>query len=304
MTGRLARWALKLYPLGFQRRYGDEMRALLDQTPARLTTLLDLLRGAFSAHLHPPEGLEGLVGVSDRLRASTTGVLACWVIFAAAGFGFYKTTEDAQFAAAGNAHGLLGGAHVAVQILAIIASSAVMLGALPLIVLALAQARREPSLRGLVSTPILAVIAFAGITAVVVLFAHSAQFRHTVALDHGLLIAWLLAGLACGAVCVVASRRALFAVSVPRRRLTTALVFGTLVTGAMAAMTLSVALYAIALQLDESGLAATSNGPTSSLTTATSLIAQVIVMAAAAALAGVSTRRGWRTLSHPAPGQA
>jgi hypothetical protein len=37
----------------------------------------------------------------DRVRASTGGVLACWVVFAASGFAFYKTTEDAPFSAAG-----------------------------------------------------------------------------------------------------------------------------------------------------------------------------------------------------------
>ena len=35
MTARLARLVLRLYPLAFQRRYGEEMHALLEQEPPR-----------------------------------------------------------------------------------------------------------------------------------------------------------------------------------------------------------------------------------------------------------------------------
>ena len=78
----------------------------------------------------------------DRLRATASGVLMSWIAFAAAGFGFYKTTEDPSVLEGGDAHLALGGAHVAVQILAIIASIADPCRALPLVVTALRQARR------------------------------------------------------------------------------------------------------------------------------------------------------------------
>lgn len=156
MTRRLAGLALLLYPLAFRRRYGREMRALLEQTPPGALTVLDLLRGALVAHLRPPAGLGSVVDVGGRLRASISGVLACWVVFAAAGFGFYKTTEDGPYRAAGISHALLGDARLAIQVLAILASAAVLAGALPLIVIALLQARRQRSLRMLVSLPIVA----------------------------------------------------------------------------------------------------------------------------------------------------
>jgi hypothetical protein len=230
MTRRLARLALWFYPLAFRRRYGQEMRALLDQTPTRVLTVLDLLRGALAAHLRPRSAVAGLVDSADRVRASTSGQLACWVVFAAAGFGFYNTTEDAPFTAAGHVHPLLGDAHVAVQALAIVASAAVLIGALALIAAALAQARRQPSLRFLVSLPALAVLVFAGLTGVLVLLAHSEHAHRPTAAGGSAFIAWGLAGLACGAVCVVASRSALFAVPLSRRRLVTAFACGTLVT--------------------------------------------------------------------------
>ena len=50
MTG-----VLRLYPRWWRRRYGDEMRALLDVAPARRGDRRDLARGALDAWLHPPE---------------------------------------------------------------------------------------------------------------------------------------------------------------------------------------------------------------------------------------------------------
>lgn len=50
MTG-----VLRLYPRWWRRRYGDEMRALLELAPARRGDRRDLARGALDAWLHPPE---------------------------------------------------------------------------------------------------------------------------------------------------------------------------------------------------------------------------------------------------------
>ena len=76
MRRRLAGLALALYPLAFRRRYGQEMRALLDETPPGVHTVLDLLRGALAAHLRPPAGLGALPRPPPRLvreRASLRG---------------------------------------------------------------------------------------------------------------------------------------------------------------------------------------------------------------------------------------
>ena len=51
--GAWQRLALALYPLAFRRRYEQEMRALLEDSPPRVLALLDLLRGAMAAHLRP-----------------------------------------------------------------------------------------------------------------------------------------------------------------------------------------------------------------------------------------------------------
>jgi hypothetical protein len=304
MTRRLAGLMLLLYPLEFRRRYGQEMGALLDETPTRAmwgttTMLLDLLRGALDAHLHPPANVARVLDTGDRLRASTSGVLACWVAFAAAGFGFYKTTEEHSFEAVGNAHPVLGGTHLTIQILAAIGSVAVLAGALPPIVVALLQARRQPNLRVLVCLPVAAVILVAGLTALLILLAHSQHSYRASTVGRMAFIVWGLAGLACGAVCVVASRRVLFAVALARGLLLAALACATLVTATMLAMALATALYTIALPFDASGLAGAPNGPLGLTSTNVSLIEQLTVMVIAGTLAAITTQRGWRAAMTP-----
>lgn len=293
MSARFAGLALRLYPLAYQRRYGDEMRALLEDQPPGPRTVFDLLTGAARAHLRSADAPAGAVGPAERVRASASGILLCWVFFAAAGFSYYKTTEDLPFSNAGHVHPLLRDAHMAVQILALIATAAVVLGALPLIVSALAQARREPAQRRRLILPFLPVIAFGALTVVAIAIAHASGPNGSPA-GNGMAIVWGIAGLACGTACVLACRAALFATPVAPDRLRVALVAGTTVTGAMLAIAAATTVYAVALSLDASRVAAESNGPYQLLTVTASLILQVIVMVAAAALATIAVRRGWR----------
>jgi hypothetical protein len=293
----LARLALRLYPLAYQRRYGDEMRMLLEDRPPHARTVLDLVRGALRAHLRPGDAPAGLVDASDRIRATASGVLLCWIVFAMAGFAFYKTTEERSFSNAGHVHPLLRDAHLAVQAIAVIASICVVLGAAPLIAAALARARQDRAFRRTVALPLLPLVVFALATAVFVAIAHGASSHHGSTGSHAGAVVWMIAGLLCGVACGLACRSALFATPVKATPLRTALASGMLVTLAMLLITVAVAVYAIALAADASRLAGTANGPFQLLSTSASLIVQVIVMAAAAALAAVTARRGWRARS-------
>jgi hypothetical protein len=297
MTRRLALMALGFYPLAFRRRYGEEMLALLEESPPRALAVIDLLRGALAAHLRPTATSAGLFDSADRMRASMSGQLACWVAFAAAGFGFYITTEDAPFTAAGRSHQLLGATHLAIQVIAVLASGAVLVGALPLIAAAAGRARREPRLRRLVSLPPLAVLLFVGLTRLMELVSSSQPAHRTSSAGAIAFLVWGLVGLGCAAVCVVAARGALFAVAMPRWRLVAAFACGTFVTAAMVAIALATALYGIALFADASHLAAAGNGPFQLLSVGVSLVVQLLVMVLAAALAAASTRRGWRAVA-------
>jgi hypothetical protein len=295
MSARLARLTLRLYPLAFQRRYGGEMRALVEQSPPGWAGVLDLVRGALVAHLRPPQAAAACVDPADRVRASTGGVLVCWVVFAASGFAFYKTTEDAPFSAAGHAHPLLGAVHVTVQAIAVMASAAVVLGALPLIVATLVHARREHTSR-LVVRPIEPLVLFAFLTAILIIVADGQPGRRPGGITVGYIAftAWGLIGLACGLVCAVRCREALFAIRAPRRDLLVALGSATFVSFAMAAIAAATAVYAITLAVDASRLSAGSAGPFQVLSTGAALIVQVVVMVAAGGLAVTATRRGWR----------
>ena len=175
MNRRLAKAALALYPVAFRRRYGDEMLALVEDSPSSSRTAFDLLRGALVAHARPPAGISATLSAEDRLRATSSGVLACWIAFAAAGFGFYKTTEDHPFSMAGDAHLAIGGAHVAIQTLAVLASIAVVAGALPLVIAALRQSRRTQAVRRATGLAVGAVALFVISTMALVAFANSAK---------------------------------------------------------------------------------------------------------------------------------
>jgi len=295
MRRRLQRGALALYPVAFRRRYGDEMLALVEDSPASSRTTLDLLRGALGAHARPPAGISATLSSEDRLRATSSGVLACWIAFAAAGFGFYKTTEDHPFSSAGDAHPAIGASHMAIQILAVLASIAVLAGALPLIVAALRQSRRARAVRRATGLALGAVALFAISTGALVVFASSTKSLSGTA-GGVAFSAWILIGLLCGGACAFAGRSGLFAMRVRRRGLVAALTCGTLVTVAMALMALTTALYIAALAVNASSLAGQENGPFGMPSVGISIGIQLVVMLSAASLATISTRRGWVAL--------
>jgi hypothetical protein len=294
MSKRTARWVVCLYPLAFQRRYGEEMHALLEQEPPPARAVLDLLRGALLEHLRPSGATRGLVAPDERVRASASGVLLCWIFFAATGFGYYKTTEDAGFSMAGQAHPLLRDAHVAVQALAIVASGALIFGALPLITSAVAHAWRERSLLRVVGLPLLPVVVFGAVTVGAIAIAHGQPTDHSSAVGSAAAVIWGFAGLGCGTACVIACRSVLFATPVTPNRLRYALASSTLLTIAMAAIAVAATIYAVAMILDASPLAAAPNGPFQVLSTGASLVIEVILMVVLSALAATATRRGWR----------
>jgi hypothetical protein len=53
---------LRLYPSHWRRRYEEEVGALVDAAPLSVGLVVDLLRGAFEAHIHPELGAPSLLG--------------------------------------------------------------------------------------------------------------------------------------------------------------------------------------------------------------------------------------------------
>jgi len=222
-----------------------------------------------------------------------SAVLLCWLLFSAAIFGFAKTTEDPVFRAAATAHPLLGDAHVAVGVFAAIASVALLIGAVPLVVLALAQARRRPEIRRAVLTAVGCILALVVATAAVVLVAN-----HDPAPSDGvvtaLLVGWACVGIACAFGCALAARRGLFAATLPTGALRLAGRCAALVTVAMAGIALATLLYLVELVAAATDLASAPNGPLGNPDVRVSLLLALAVMVAATIPAALGARRAWR----------
>jgi hypothetical protein len=290
VSARLARLALALYPLAYRRRYGEEMAALVADSGASPRVFADLFRGALRAHLRPAPGVDAELGPDDRLRLGLSSILLSWVVFAAAGVGLYKTTEDHGFSAAGHDHRLLGAAHLAIQLLAIGATVAVLLGAAPLVVAALRQARDRRAVERAAVLAASCLVVFAIATAGLVVVARLHPLPSD-AIDVAALAVWTAIGLVCGLGCAMAARLGVFAVVVPRDVLrASAACAGLLVLG-MVGITLATAVYLVALVHDAPGLAGQGNGPLELISVVASLGVQLAVMAVVAVPAGLSAVR-------------
>jgi hypothetical protein len=293
VTARLARLALALYPLAYRRRYGEEMEALLEDGGATPAAVGDLLRGALRAHLRPEPGVAAAVGREDRLRLGLSSVLLCWVVFSVAGLGLYKTTEDHGFTVAADNHGLLDAAHLAIQILALVSAAGVVLGAAPLVVIALRQARDRRAVERATMLAVGCLTLFGLATGALLLVAHLPSAPGD-AVAAASLVVWTGIALACGLGCAVAGRLGLLAIAVPRGVLHFATACAIVVVLGMLGITLATAVYLAALLHQAPGLAGEGNGPLGLLSVAASLGIQLAAMAALAVPAALSATRAWR----------
>jgi hypothetical protein len=124
MIRKLKLTALALYPKAFRARYGSEMTALIEESPARVRDLANLLAGAIAQHVRPEATLRATLPRDEQARLSMRGIIVCWGLFSVAGLGFYKTTEnDAAHAVVQNSS-VLPPAHLIVQVLAVLAAAA------------------------------------------------------------------------------------------------------------------------------------------------------------------------------------
>ena len=299
----MSRHLLKLYPEAWRRRYEREMAALLEEAPPGLRAQLDLLRGALLAHLHPIAGLEPL----ERARASVTGVLGAFICFCFAGAAFAKTTEATQFDWAGRHHDVLGGAHHAVVITAVIAAAFLACAAAPLAWTAVAQARRtrERGLIALICVPPVAIACWVGSLGLLALWVD----QHNHKADA---VAWLLLAL-CGVVTVLAAgacwwapRRILRRLAPSRASLALSVRSLAAVAVCMAAVAIATAVYLAAILADAPSLAASGDGPGAVQHTAVDISVQLAAMLALASLGALSALRGseWPRLSARSAGVA
>lgn len=293
MNARLARLALALYPLAYRRRYGEEMAALVEDQGASPRAVADLARGAVRAHLRPEPTVSEALGRDDRVRLGVSAVLLCWLFFGAAILAFAKTTEDPAFQAAASAHAALGGARTALGVFFALASLAFVVGAGPLVVLALAQAHRRPRVRRAALTAAGCVVALIVATAAVVLVANHDPAPSDAART-ALLAGWVCVALASAVGCALAARRGLFAAAMPAPALRLAAGCAAVVATAMAGIAAATLTYLIALVASATALASTPNGPLGGPDVRVSLLLVLAAMVTAAVPAALAARRAWR----------
>lgn len=292
MSARLARLALALYPLAYRRRYGEEMAALVEDQGASPRAVADLARGAVRAHVRPEPAVAASVDSDDHVRLGISAVLLCWVLFAFAGLAHYKTTEGRPFEGPGGVPGLLGVAHLGIQILAAVGSAAVVAGAAPLVRAALHQVDSRPAARRAVLLACGCVVTFVGVTvALVVLAAAKPGFSSGV--EALIVLAWILLAVACGVGCALAARRGLFAIAVPPRALPLAVICAGVVAAAMVGIALLTLIYLVDL-VAATNLASMPNGPLGNPDVRASLVLQLIAMVATAVPAAFAASRARR----------
>jgi hypothetical protein len=294
MIKRINRAIVGFYPMAFRRRYGDELNQLIEDRPGGIAMTIDLFRGATVAHLRPQAELSNQLDPAIRIRLGLGGVLACWVAFASTGLGFYKSTEGSDFVAANSRHPVLGGSYSLIQIVAAIGSIAVIVGVLPLALMALRRAfRQRGGLALLMSIPFIAVAAFIGLTVGLVVVANSSAGAPTT-LGSAAFIGWVCTGLTIAAGCVLVARKVLFKLPVDGARLANSVWFAAIATGGMIAIGIAAAVYSVALSISAPALASATDGPLQANSVSVSIYIQTLIMLGCAVLAVVSTRRARR----------
>ena len=282
----IARALIALYPLGWRRRYGAEMAALLQDTGVDPRVALSLLAGAAGAHLRP-RGWAGLVTPAERMRGTVATVALCWGAVVLAGAGYAKQTEDRPFFLGAHRHVLVG-LRDAIAVLAVAGALVVVVCGAPLLFHALAVAWRERR-RDLILRLALAPAALVALVVVTALLL--AVRAHPI--DHSATLAWFALVGIVGLTCAHAPRLVLARSAPPEALLSRALRGAVVLAALMAAIALAVVAYALVLVGGDPGLAAGGAGPLWA-TTAQALFFLCLLALGGAVAACVSVGRGYR----------
>jgi hypothetical protein len=133
-----SRVALALYPPSWRARYGDEVRALLDESGGGLHAIASVAWRSAPAWIFPPRNLHDRPA---RMRTSLATVLVAWSVLTGLGLVFAQLAQFQGYRPAG--HPIVGWAYAVFDIAFAVSVLAVAVGGLPVWLLMLRRACRE-----------------------------------------------------------------------------------------------------------------------------------------------------------------
>jgi hypothetical protein len=159
---------LRLYPLSWRDRYGEEFAAVLEACPLRLTTIVDILLGALDAHINPQDTTGRIMQMINRPRRSAIVVFWAYIAFVLAGLNYFKSTED-DLKRLMDGRPDVAAAFFAIEAGAGLALLAVLAGGVPLALAALRRAweQRRWDIPLLLAVPPVALAIWLGWTAII-----------------------------------------------------------------------------------------------------------------------------------------
>lgn len=162
---RIGAGLVALYPEPWRERYGEEMRALLEDDPPDARGVASLLAGAAMAHVRPQRCWRESLAPAAAMRLSVGALFACWMLVSVAGSAFAKLTENSD--PLEHEHKLLIAARDLITYGASIGAAAVAVGGLPLVWSAAGRAlrRRDGRLALALLSPAIAAALLAGLAA-------------------------------------------------------------------------------------------------------------------------------------------
>ena len=298
MSRLLLRALLRLYPAGWRERYGEEYDALLEEHGADLRTLADVAAGAVDARL----GAGRMPTRERRQRSALAASLWAAVAIAACVAGFQKMVEYDDFRSAAAHHPPVAAGRDLILGGAVVVAAAVCLAGLTLGSALWRHLRRPP--RGALVRPLLlagaATAAFVLGLAALVVYAHESAGQPV--RDHqtiAVLGAWFAYSSVCVVLALSAAGRLVARVSIDAAGLRRTVRLAWLGAAGMVLTVAGMLVWGIALRLDSAPLFDLRDGGLLATPTAATWGAELLVAAAALALALAALGRAVTPLRAP-----
>jgi hypothetical protein len=135
ITAKTRTWLSGLYPRAWRQRYADEFDALLEQCLHSPLDVVDVFLGALDAHLQLLNGENlnwRIMNQVNKLRTTLLIVFASFIGFVIAGFALVGLADDSPMIILAKTNTALAVSWTVIQIGAVIALLAVVVGGLPL----------------------------------------------------------------------------------------------------------------------------------------------------------------------------